>query len=91
MPLSTAQLVSATVEPERACWLVGEVDGIAVRVCEISDTAARVEFSFPTDLDVVTFRVVHGGTAIERSARVVSYRRHPDGPATYGLEFSSDR
>lgn len=91
VPLAAALIDRATVEPERARWLLGEVDGIRARVCEISDTGARIELSFPIELDLVTFRVPRGETTIERPARVVSYRRHPDGPASYGLEFSPDR
>ncbi len=66
----------------------GEINGIPARVFDLSSRGARVELSVPVNLSKGTLRVEIDGATFELSAHVKWYRRHPDGPAAYGLEFA---
>lgn len=66
----------------------GEIDGIPARVFDLSSRGARVELSVPVNLSNGTLRVEIDGATFELAAQVRWYRRHPDGPAAYGLEFA---
>ena len=84
--------IARPTEPEREarsrmCGLTADLNGIPARICEITERTARVELSSPILLDEVTLTFVRDGASQARAARVVSYRRHADGPASYGLEF----
>ena len=66
----------------------GHIDGIPARVFDLSSRGARVELSVPVNLSKGTLRVEIDGATFELVAHVKWYRRYPDGPAAYGLEFA---
>jgi hypothetical protein len=66
----------------------GDINGIPARVFDLSSRGARVELTVPVNLSKGTLRIEIDGATFELIAHVKWYRRHPDGPAAYGLEFA---